>query len=201
MHIGFDSGRRGPYHARAMGNPLRDLRTPSDLAISGQVIEFTEKLSNFEGLAKIVEADLLALDPVRLPVNWRDSLVTGTLSFRVASAHKGLPVLEGQVAATLDAVCQRCLGPFQMPLEVQLRLLFADGHKSEDDGGGYEVWELAEETLRPLDIVEEALIMAIPFSATHVDSDICARMDEKIESGVKKLAPFAGLKAQMDGKK
>ena len=183
-----------------MGNPLRDLRTPSDLADSGQVIEFAEKLSVFEELAKIVEADLLALDPVRLPRDWRDSIVAGTLSFRVSSAQEGFPVLEGQVAATLDSVCQRCLRPFQMPLKTELRLVFADGDTLDDDCDDYEVWELAEETLRPLDLVQEALIMAIPFSPMHTDSIVCASSEEKKDSGVKIQMPFADLKAQMDSK-
>jgi uncharacterized metal-binding protein YceD (DUF177 family) len=183
-----------------MGNPLRDLRTPSDLAVSGQVIEFTEKVSEFEHLERIVEADLLALDPAKLPLNWRDSVVAGKLTFRISDTHEGQPVLEGHVAGKLDAVCQRCLWPFRLPLEAQLRLVFSDGNQSDDDCDGYEVWELAEETLRPLDLVEEAIIMAIPFSPMHTESTVCSKLDEKIDEKVKTLTPFADLKAQMASK-
>ena len=42
--VHFDSGSGGTYHARAMGNTLRDRRTPLELAASGQVIEFSEKI-------------------------------------------------------------------------------------------------------------------------------------------------------------
>jgi uncharacterized metal-binding protein YceD (DUF177 family) len=184
-----------------MENPLQDLRTPSDLAVSGQVVEFTETIASFEHLEKIVEADLLALDPAKLPLNWRNSVVAGKLTFGLSSANDGLPVLEGQVAVTLDAVCQRCLGPFRLPLEAQLRMVFSDDERSDDDCDGYEVWELAEETLRPLDLVEEALIMAMPLSAMHTDSVDCSRREMKTEVVQKTTTPFADLKAQMAGKK
>ena len=64
-----------------MGNTLRDSRTPSDLATSGQLIEINEKIAGFENLVQIMKADLLALDPAKLPANWRDSVVAGQLHF------------------------------------------------------------------------------------------------------------------------
>jgi uncharacterized metal-binding protein YceD (DUF177 family) len=188
-----------------MGNTLRDSRTPSDLATSGQLIEFNEKIVGFENLAQIMEADLLALDPAKLPTNWRDSVVAGQLFFRESTAHGGLPVLEGQVETVIDAVCQRCLEPFRMPLETELRFVFLGGQKNNDDYndelGGYEVWELQEETLRPLDLVEEGLIMAMPFSAMHTDSVDCSRLEMKTESAPKTTIPFADLQSQMAGEK
>ena len=72
----FDSDAPGPYHARAMGNPLRDRRPLAELAEKGQVIEITAKISDFERLAGIVEADLATLDPDKLPQGWRDSAGT-----------------------------------------------------------------------------------------------------------------------------
>jgi hypothetical protein len=94
-----------------MVNLLRDHRTPQDLAASGQVIELNEKLSGFSGLAEIVDADLSALDADKLPPNWRESAVTGLLSFGFADAQSPLPTLVGRLAVTIDAVCQRCLWP------------------------------------------------------------------------------------------
>lgn len=183
-----------------MGNPLRDLRTPSDLAESCQVIEFTEKISEFEHLERIVEADLLALEPDRIPPNWRDSVVSGTLTFKTSGSTGGLPALDGRVAATLDAVCQRCLRPFRLPIATQLRLVFAAGEGANEDGDGYEVWELEQETVRPLDLVEEALIMAMPFSAMHTETAGCITLPEIADEEVETTTPFAGLKAQMDSK-
>ena len=188
-----------------MENTLRDSRTPSNLATSGQIIEFNEKIASFENLAQIMEADLLALDPAKLPANWRDSVVAGQLHFRKSGAHDGLPVLDGQVETVIDAVCQRCLEPFRMPLETELRFVFLDGQENDegfnDELAGYELSELVEETLRPLDLVEEGLIMAMPFSAMHIDSVDCSRREMTTEVVQKTTTPFADLKAQMAGKK
>ena len=63
------------------------------------------------------------------------------------------------------------------------------------------IWELQEEALRPQDIVEELLIMAMPFSAMHDTIADCKAFelaelsaeanDEKV------LRPFASLRMQM----
>jgi uncharacterized protein len=181
-----------------MGNPLRDRRTPSELAASGQVIDFSEKLSQFARLAVIVKGDLDILDPAKLPPNWRDAVVAGQLSFGFADAQNGLPGLEGEVATTIDAVCQRCLEPFQLSLDVELRLLFGREESAAADEDGYELWELEEEKLRPLDLVEEVLIMAMPLAAMHVDDETCHEPTETGQGPGEKLRPFAALKSQME---
>lgn len=179
-----------------MGNPLQDRRTPQDFAASGQVIEISEKIGNFERLAEIVEADLGALEPDRLPRHWRDSPIDGQLRFGFIDAQGGAPALEGQVVATINAVCQRCLEPFRLPLAVELRLLFGAEQSAGD--GGYEVWELKEDKLCPADLVEEVLIMAMPYSAMH-DFDVhCVKADAVEDRAEKTVRPFADLKSQMD---
>ena len=195
--VRFDSCLQAPYHARAMVNPLRDRRTPQDFAASGQVIEITEKLSGFPRLAEIVEADLLALNPDRLPHDRLESAVTCRLGFGFADAQRRLPKLEGHVEVTVDAVCQRCLEVFRLPVAADLRVVFGDGQSSFAGDDGYEIWELDEETMRPLDVVEEALIMALPFVATHPDGADCAgRMTD--EAGPRETKrPFADLKSRM----
>jgi uncharacterized protein len=194
----FDRAARGTYHARAMGNPLRDRRTPSELAASGQVIEFSEKVSNFVGLAEIIKDDLEALDPAKLPADWHEVIVAGQLNFGFADAQNRLPKLEGKVAATIDAVCQRCLESFRLPLTVELRLLFGGDESAAAELDGYEVWELGEERIRLLDLVDEALIMAMPLAAMHIDSETCRPSDTIEQSPGEKLRPFAALKSQME---
>lgn len=187
-----------------MGNLLRDRRAPSELAVSGQVIEFREKINDFSRLAAIVEGDLETLDAARMPPDWRDAAISGRLTFGFADAQSGLgaegavPMLQGRVAATLDAVCQRCLEPFQLPLAAELRLLFAEDASAGIAGDGFEVWELEEDKLRLLDLVEEALIMALPLAAMHVDDTVCHEPGALEEKPGKKLRPFADLKSQME---
>ena len=179
-----------------MGNPLQDRRTPSEFAEYGQVIEFSAKIHEFVRLSEIVKGDLETLDPDKLRPDWRDSVVAGQLNFGFSSAQGGLPALQGRVDVTLHMVCQRCLEAFRMPLRVDIRLLFG----SEDSAAiidGYEVWELEEDTLRPLDLVEEALIMALPLAAKHVGNKACKEPRQE-QGSSDRIRPFADLRSQME---
>lgn len=178
-----------------MGNPLRDRRTAQEWAESGQVIEITEEIGDFARLAGIVGNDLEALRPARIPHDWRNATVVGRLQFGFADAQRYVPALQGRVAVTVDAVCQRCLEPMRLPLDAKLRLLFDVGGEVATGGEGYEVWELEDERLRPLDVVEEALIMAMPLAAIHADAECTAVMANEPEKATR---PFANLRQQMD---
>jgi len=78
----------------------------------------------------------------------------------------------------------------------ELRLLFGAEQSAGD--GGYEVWELKEDELCPADLVEEALIMAMPFSAMHDFDAPCVKADAVEDRAEKTVRPFADLKSQMD---
>jgi uncharacterized metal-binding protein YceD (DUF177 family) len=183
-----------------MGNPLRDRRSPSDLASSRQVIEFREKLGGLKRLAEIVQADLDGLDPDTLPRDWREATVRGRLAFGFADAQERLAALEGRVAVTVDAVCQRCLRPMHLPLEVELKLVFASA-PSAIEGRDYAVWELDEDGLRPLDLVEETLIMALPLAARHGREEDCRGAPLAPGETADTVRPFASLKQQMAERK
>ena len=191
-------GGDGPYHARAMGNPLHQRRTAADWAAASQVIEIAEKISGFEQLSAVMEADLAALDADRMPTDWRNSSVTGRLGFGFADAQQMLPTVSCTARVEVDAVCQRCLQPFRLPLEVEADLLLLEFEQTVDGYEGYEVWELEEPLLRPLDIVEELLVMALPFAAMHLESAACKALSPAAErSDVEMTTPFAALREQM----
>ena len=184
-----------------MSNPLRTRRTAAEWAAAGQVIDITEKLKGFEGLASVVEADLAALDDAKRPVNWRDSSVTTKLKFGFVGADKTVPVVQCEVAATVDAVCQRCLEPFRLPLEVDAKLLLLTLEETVEGYDEYEVWELGDATLQPLDIVEELLIMALPFAAMHAESAACKALTAAVADDNEEMTkPFAALREQMTQK-
>ena len=189
-----------------MGDPLQQRRAPQELAAGRQVIEINNKITNFERLAEIVEADLSALDPDKLSPDWRDATVQGQLSFGFAAAQgnvpaverHNVPAVEGHVAVTTDAVCQRCLRPFALPLKADLRLLFGKEQTAGEGYEDYEVWELDGDDVCPADLVEDALIMALPFVAMHVGDADCSPMVVADEKAVKMTLPFVNLKTQMD---
>ncbi len=180
-----------------MANPLRDRRTAADWATVGQVIEIAEKLSGFERLASIVEADLAALESDMIPAHWRDSDVIGTLEFGFADDQRRLPMVRCEATVTTDAVCQRCLEAFRLPLAVEASLLLLELDQTAEGYDELEVWELEEQELRPQDIVEELLIMALPFSAKHTDSASCKALYSGPRERAEKTKPFAALRAQM----
>jgi len=184
-----------------MGNPLRDIRTAAEFAAVDQVIEIADKISSFKALASIVEADIAALDPDKMSSSWRDRMVLGELQFGFIDAEQRIPAVTGSAAVNVDAVCQRCLEPFRLKLEIEPKLLLLDGEQAGDGYEDFEVWELDDQRLRPQDIVEELLIMAMPFSAMHGNVADCkallsaARLDN--EGAGKLVTPFAALRSQM----
>ena len=181
-----------------MGNPLRVRRPVSELAAKGQVFEIAEKIGSFRQLAGIVEADLATLDPDKIPQDWRDSPVTGRLEFGFADAQMQVARLEGEVAVTIDAVCQRCLEPFRYTLSAGFRLLPTTAGQGVSTATDFELWELDDETICPAEIIEEVLIMAMPLSAMQDDAEVCGGYepaDGQVEQTTK---PFAELRAQLD---
>ena len=181
-----------------MANPLTDRAPPAQLAASGQVIETKGKLSDLRRLREVVEADLGSLASSAKPNKWRHAPIDIRLAFGWADAYRQIPALEGQISARIDAVCQRCLEPFELSLNAQLKLLLPAPGGEATAFEEYEIWETAEDTVRPLDIVDEALIMAMPLSPAHDDSTLCGPLAKKLQSmEPKTVRPFADLKSQM----
>ncbi len=181
-----------------MGNPLRERRTAAEWAAGAQVIEIAEKIGDFEQLSAIIDADLAALDAAKMPADWRASAVEGRIEFGFADAQQLLPTAMLSVATTVDAVCQRCLEAFRLPVEAEAELLLLELEQPADGYDEYEVWELEEKQLQPLDIVEEMLVMAMPFSAMHVDSASCKALAPAVQTRDEETTtPFAALREQM----
>lgn len=197
----FDSGLAETYHARAMGNPLLDRASPRDLAERGQVIEKKEKLELFPRLTETVAADLGTLSAERLPRRWRQSPVAFRLVFAWADDRHRLPSLSGWVSAEVPAVCQRCLEPLTLSLAQELKLLLT-GAEVPEALGDFETWEIDEAWVRPADIVDEVLIMAMPLAAMHADRRSCGALAGRLTQdrgagGGDTVRPFADLRTRM----
>lgn len=180
-----------------MSDPLRDRRAASELAENEQVIELSEKIRDFERLSAAIGKDLATLPEATRPGGWRDTAVRGRLAFGFGDGSRRVAALKGQVETTVPSVCQRCLAPFEWPLDVTLRLVFAEPGRSVEERDGYELWELDERTLCPLAVVDEALVMALPLSAKHEDATCCVAVAPQ-ECGEEMTRPFAALRERMD---
>jgi len=194
----FDSAGFDPYHARAMDDPMLESVPPAELATRAQVIETQWKIEDFKRLTEIIEADLRALPEEKMPEDWRRTPVDIRLHFGRMDSRPGVPALHGGVSTTVAAVCQRCLEPLTIALEVDLKLLLPPAESTVEACEGYEVWEFEADNVSPRDIVEEALVMAMPFAALHEPSEDCARTrgNSQTES-VDSVRPFSDLRSLM----
>lgn len=182
-----------------MANLLLDPVAPDYLARRNQVIESVEKLSTFERLADIVREDFDALAADRIPADWQQSPVTIRLQFGWADARERLPELRGVATARVPAVCQRCLEPCTLSLSADFRMLLLDSRNAQSVNDALDVWGVDENKLRPLDVVEEMLVMEMPMAAMHESLDDCIRLpdpvsDDRTDDTVR---PFADLKARI----
>jgi uncharacterized metal-binding protein YceD (DUF177 family) len=192
----FDSCGPAPYHAPAMANPMLDHESPEELADRGQIFEIKGKVQEFGRLVEIIEADLAGVPEDEWPANWRDAPVEIKLAFSWADDRKKVPLANGTVRTRIAALCQRCLETFELPLETEVSVVLL--RSQEDKFGDLDVWAVEEETIRPIDILEESLVMALPFAAMHEPIDLCGPLIAKAsEESVDVARPFADLRSQM----
>lgn len=180
-----------------MADQLHDRQSLTGLAENKQVIEFASQIAEFERLAQSVNMDLSAQQDVEISQDWRARPVTGRLSFDVQSDGSEAVVLEAESKTTIPAVCQRCLGVFELPLAIHHQLLLGENADEADAQAEYEFWEVPGDTVRPVDIVDEALVMALPLSARHENAEDCVVV-ESMPDKDEKITPFATLRSLMD---
>jgi uncharacterized metal-binding protein YceD (DUF177 family) len=98
----------------------------------------------------------------------------------------------------MAALCQRCLEPFELMVDVPVKVLFGKVYGTAPDND-YDTWESGDTPIRLLDVVEEAVVMALPLAPVHNSIDDCGALAGKIRERERDTArPFAGLRAQLD---
>jgi uncharacterized metal-binding protein YceD (DUF177 family) len=182
-----------------MANPLLDRALPEELAERGQAFEIKGKIGDFQRLVEIVEADLESVSERMRPREWRSAPVDIRLGFGWADSRREIPTLEGEISTDIVAVCQRCLEPFELPLTTTLKMLLLKSADATAAHGDFEIWEVEGNAIRPIDIVEEALIMALPLSVLHQSPELCGPLAQNVtDEQVKTARPFSDLRSQMN---
>ena len=188
-----------------MASQIMESKSPRYWAETGQAIDFQERIKSFPRLFDSLSRDLTALDAVAETGDWAGKPVTGTTRFAFLDATCGLVVVHLLARVNAPAVCQRCLGLLRLSLEIDERyLLVAQNELVEDErvsSHDYERWDYEGERLRVLDLVDETLVMALPFAVRHAASEVCAvPAAAELYAGKKTKAtrPFAGLKDTLD---
>jgi len=182
-----------------MANPLFAHLEPELLARQRQAIEVVEKVSTFGRLAAMVEADLEGRSGAGDTDDFRARPVNVDIVFGWADSREELPKVSGRVSTTLPMTCQRCLERCELELAVDIDLLLLPASDTRGADDALAVWELEDDRLRPVDVIEEMLIMQMPLAAMHADPADCGELaapaDEPAGDTVR---PFADLKRKME---
>ncbi len=135
----------------------------------------------------------------------RDLLATdaGEVAYEVKGLRdeRGRPSLRLSVKATVQLRCQRCLEPMRVDVdEDELLVLAATQAEIDADPTDAEAPDrvLGGKAMPLRDLVEDQLILALPYAPRH---ERCAAGAEKEEAQQQdKVLPFAALKAMMRGR-
>lgn len=196
---GFDFDSPALYHPPAMAPQITESKSPRQWAEIGQAIDFQEKIKVFPKLFDSLAGGLTALDESTEPGDWAGKPVIGTTRFTFLDSTSGLVVAHLAARVDAPAVCQRCLGLLSVTLETDEQyLLVAEGERVARDD--YERWDYEGDRIRPLDIVDETLVMALPFAAKHAAAENCTAPFAADPPAAKQtVRPFAGLKSVLEG--
>lgn len=114
----------------------------------------------------------------------------------------GTRFVTGNIKGSLQLQCQRCLGAFIFPVDLQFSLGLVRGL---DESAGlpahYEPLIVETEPYNLLDMVTEEILLALPLVALHEDRRLCKETDNEYQVPVagERETPFAIL-AQMKQK-
>ena len=105
--------------------------------------------------------------------------------------------VELTIETALPLICQRSLQRFVLPVKMVQRLgLIRDEDEESSLPEGYEAMLVPEDgQLRPLDLVEDELVLAVPVVALSPDGDAIDRDFEPTAEEQDKANPFAALAA------
>ena len=131
-----------------------------------------EKLSGFVASEKLSNMqDILVGENAR---------VSAKLNF--LKDKTGRRVVTGEIAATIEVACQRCLEPLELFIEDDISLIVVDDDESAQKlEKNYDGWVCSTHKLCLAELVEEQLILALPLVSVHSDSS-CSQQGLKYSS-------------------
>lgn len=108
--------------------------------------------------------------------------VKAVLSFRFDQDRRRR--IDGELWATVNVQCQRCLEPVQISLGEQFELAVVSTEAmAKDLPATLDPWLSDAETLSPADIVEEQLMLCMPIVSTHRQCN-AAIVQDVLEKGI-----------------
>jgi uncharacterized protein len=129
---------------------------------------------------------------------------SGVLHYTVQGGtdYLGHPVLDISLKGCCQLRCQRCLGSFEYPIELDTRLLLCDQARLDElDSGSHMTGQLDDEedfdgiladaNLDVLALLEDEILLSLPIAPKHEEGDCLASESEDKQKG--KRNPFAIL--------
>jgi uncharacterized protein len=129
-----------------------------------------------------------------------DGIVSAQIAF---TREAGRNIADVQISAQLVLRCQRCLEAMTLPVSSASRVALL-GSEAEADTVpvGLETALAPEGKLRPVDLIEEELLLALPAAARHSTPCVAAPMTESSEELVESpQRPFANLGKLLQAKR
>jgi uncharacterized protein len=119
----------------------------------------------------------------------------GSLTYLVRGFREGdsdMLLISLQGSCTLR--CQRCLGELEYPVDMTSRLLLLPADKLDEVADDDDVDAIeAEPRLDVLALIEEELLLGLPFAPRHPDGE-CAPATNGLQQKASPFAVLAGLK-------
>lgn len=93
--------------------------------------------------------------------------------------NKGVQRINGELKAQLKVLCQRCLEPMEIPVCAELKLELTDTLAAEPRiQDNYEPLLVTAESLSLVELVEDELLLALPFSPMHPEGECATAMTQ-----------------------
>ena len=144
-----------------MPAPLRAWYTPAEIEA------LARRKASFQGEFSLAELERLA-DYLRA----EDGLVRVRLEFDAGGA--GWQTVRLAFDATLHATCQRCLEPFEFEIEDAVSFgIVAHASMLNRLPEQIEPLVLDEERFSPIQLIEDELIVAVPYAPKHASVEEC----------------------------
>jgi uncharacterized protein len=111
----------------------------------------------------------------------------------------GVPIVRGNISASLALVCQRCLEAFEFPVDAEIALAWVKTAQEADKLPlRYEPYVVEETPLLLNDVIEEELLLALPQIPMHEEADCPAskllkQRDKVTDEPEEKANPFSVL--------
>lgn len=111
----------------------------------------------------------------------------------------GKLMLHLQVRGNVELQCQRCLKPCRQDLDIETRFILVSNEDliPSDSDAGEEEYLVTNVQTEVIELLEDELLLALPFAPKHADENCAADAEMKTNTG--KQSPFAvlqGLKTQ-----